>query len=192
MIRFLCVFLFCSGLSISARTQDKYVSGPDWHKTYDVKFYFLNLDVNDTSTYIKGNTVVKVEIKEQTDSLVFDFNPSLIIDSVFVNSEKNASYEFQSELLVITLQNKMPVSSFQEVIIYYHGNVSTNVFFSSFTNEYESNWKIPVTWTLSEPFGARYWFPCKQQLTDKADSCWVFLTIPRVEKQVQSDCSLIR
>jgi hypothetical protein len=27
----------------------------------------------------------------------------------------------------------------------------------------------PVMWTLSEPFGARDWWPCKQDLNDKID-----------------------
>ena len=37
-----------------------------------------------------------------------------------------------------------------------------------------------VTWSLSEPFAAHEWFPCKQVLTDKADSSdvWVTTTLP--------------
>ena len=37
-----------------------------------------------------------------------------------------------------------------------------------------------VTWSLSEPFSAHEWFPCKQILTDKADSSdvWVTTTLP--------------
>jgi len=33
-----------------------------------------------------------------------------------------------------------------------------------------------MVYSLSEPFGAKSWFPVKQDLEDKADSCWVFLT----------------
>jgi aminopeptidase N len=35
-----------------------------------------------------------------------------------------------------------------------------------------------VVWSLSEPFSAFEWFPCKQSLTDKADSCAVSITVP--------------
>ena len=33
-------------------------------------------------------------------------------------------------------------------------------------------------WTLSEPYGARDWWPCKNGLDDKADSIDVFITHP--------------
>jgi len=33
-----------------------------------------------------------------------------------------------------------------------------------------------VTYTLSEPFFSKFWFPCKQVLEDKADSVYVFVT----------------
>ena len=33
-----------------------------------------------------------------------------------------------------------------------------------------------VTYTLSEPYEAKDWFPVKQDLLDKADSVWVFIT----------------
>jgi aminopeptidase N len=36
----------------------------------------------------------------------------------------------------------------------------------------------PVIFTLSEPFGARDWWPCKQDLNDKIDSFDIFITCP--------------
>src|SRR5690606_28472419 len=37
---------------------------------------------------------------------------------------------------------------------------------------------IPVVWTLSEPYGAKDWWPCKQDLQDKADSIDIRITTP--------------
>ena len=39
-------------------------------------------------------------------------------------------------------------------------------------------WGNDVVWSLSEPFSAYEWFPCKQSLTDKADSSYFFITVP--------------
>jgi aminopeptidase N len=44
------------------------------------------------------------------------------------------------------------------------------------TNDDSPSWGNEVTWTLSEPFSAFEWFPCKQSLTDKADSSYTFVT----------------
>jgi len=40
------------------------------------------------------------------------------------------------------------------------------------------SWGNEVVWSLSEPFCAYEWWPCKQSLTDKADSCDVNITVP--------------
>nr|MDQ6889590.1 T9SS type A sorting domain-containing protein [Bacteroidota bacterium] len=37
---------------------------------------------------------------------------------------------------------------------------------------------VPGMWTLSEPYGSRDWWPCKNGLDDKADSIDVFITAP--------------
>ena len=39
-------------------------------------------------------------------------------------------------------------------------------------------WGNDVVWSLSEPFCAMEWFPCKQSLTDKADSSYFSITVP--------------
>ena len=46
------------------------------------------------------------------------------------------------------------------------------------TNATSPSWGNKVTWSLSESFAAYEWWPCKQSLTDKADSSAVKLTVP--------------
>ncbi|RLD53329.1 MAG: hypothetical protein DRJ05_16645, partial [Bacteroidetes bacterium] len=61
--------------------------------------------------------------------------------------------------------------------IFYHGIPEIGEFFSNgVTTDYDSTWNKHVTRTQSEPFSARQWWPVKQDLTDKADSVWVFIT----------------
>jgi aminopeptidase N len=38
---------------------------------------------------------------------------------------------------------------------------------------------MPTLWTLSQPYGARDWYPCKMTLTDKIDSIDVFIQTPK-------------
>jgi len=63
-------------------------------------------------------------------------------------------------------------------VFYETTNSKSDSFFSALNNKIDGSWNIPVTWTLSEPFNARSWFPCKQYLPDKADSVYVFVTVP--------------
>ncbi|HYE55515.1 MAG TPA: M1 family aminopeptidase, partial [Chitinophagaceae bacterium] len=39
---------------------------------------------------------------------------------------------------------------------------------------------VPVIWTLSQPFGAKFWWPCKDGLSDKADSIDIHITHPAI------------
>ncbi|MCT7423531.1 hypothetical protein N4A85_25685, partial [Escherichia coli] len=34
-------------------------------------------------------------------------------------------------------------------------------------------------WTFSEPYGAKDWWPCKQDLTDKTDSLDLYISTPK-------------
>ena len=49
---------------------------------------------------------------------------------------------------------------------------------------------MPVIWTLSEPYGARSWWPCKQDLSDKVDSIDVIVRTP-AEYRVASNGLLV-
>ena len=49
---------------------------------------------------------------------------------------------------------------------------------------------IPVIWTLSEPYGSRDWWPCRNGLDDKADSIDFFISCPNTYR-ASSNGSLI-
>jgi aminopeptidase N len=46
------------------------------------------------------------------------------------------------------------------------------------SNASSPSWGNQITWTLSQPFSAYEWWPCKQSLRDKLDSVEVHLTVP--------------
>jgi aminopeptidase N len=53
---------------------------------------------------------------------------------------------------------------------------NTGNFFSGISCKTSTTWGNQITYTLSEPFAAKEWFPVKQSLTDKADSAYIFVT----------------
>jgi len=140
---------------------------------YDVKFYFLDLSVNNTSIDIKGSATIMVQLTQPaTDSLVFDMGNGLAIDSVNVDNTK-AQYLHSNNRLVIRniIDTQEPLSV---QVFYKSRNISGKT--EGLYNAADREWGNRVTWTLSEPFSSRNWFPCKQDLNDKADSVYVFIT----------------
>ena len=67
----------------------------------------------------------------------------------------------------------MPEGYEFEIKVNYHGQPSPTGF-GSFNFDMHNN--IPHIWTLSEPYGARDWWPCKDDPSDKADSLKISVT----------------
>ena len=59
--------------------------------------------------------------------------------------------------------------------VFYHGTPTT-CGFGSFV--FDSHAGIEHVWTLSEPYGARCWWPCKDDPSDKADSVDIVVRVP--------------
>lgn len=143
---------------------------------YDVKFYFLDIEVEPTSVDISGNVSIHAEVVANTlDTLALEYTDGMIVDSVFVDGVLVAHEHTNNHIFMLVPTSLNQGDNFV-VQVYYHGTPPSGGFFSGVTNSYSSTWDKDVTWTLSEPYAARDWFPVKQVLPDKADSCWVFLT----------------
>ncbi len=149
-------------------------SGP--LQAYDVKWYFLDLEVNDTNTFIRGAAhVLAVVTEDDLSAWVLQLTDSLRVDSVHVNGQRS-DFTHDQDSLRITLAPAAK-GDMLEAVIWYHGTAPTGGFFSAVTSKEDETWHQRVTWTLSEPYAAMEWFPCKQSLTDKADSSAVWITV---------------
>ena len=145
---------------------------------YDVKFYFIDLLISNTSAYLQGETSIKVEsVTGKIDTLVFELHSSLNIDSVFVNSQLLTTLPLVNNLIKIVLPETLKHEPFLTARIMYHGEVSSGGFFSGVRTGKDFRYNKSVTFTISEPFQSMNWFPCKQDLTDKADSAWIYITV---------------
>ena len=145
---------------------------------YDVKYYHLDLEADNTSTFIKGSTEIgAVSNVASLNSFVVELINDLTVDSVLTGSTL-LSHTHSSDLITVNMGSAVPAGEFFRVKIFYHGTVPEEGFFSGMTSDIDIDWGNSVTWTLSEPFNAKDWFPCKQDLQDKADSVMIDITVP--------------
>lgn len=148
-------------------------------KKYDVHFYALDVEMNNLSTHIAGTGEIHGIVKENLDSVLFELYETFNISDIRVNT---ISTPFNHDGSIVKVPvNLAPGQSF-EIAIDYDGTpptVSTNPLGGSgMTNDTDSYWNSQVTWSLSEPYSAYEWWPCKQDLRDKADSISMKITIP--------------
>jgi hypothetical protein len=143
---------------------------------YDVKYWDLWVDVTNISGQIISGRVA-MTVQSVVDSLVsidYDFHSSMTVDSVRINGQP-ATYTRPSGLVRITLDHAYGNGQLVTTVVYYHGHPPGGGF-GSFTWETHGSGD-PIISTLSEPEGAREWWPCKDMPHDKGDSADVHITV---------------
>ena len=148
---------------------------------YDVKFVHLDLAVESTSKFIIGNSKMVSSVTAPLDTFMVLLQQNLTIDSIWFNGTKQPFFRHDSMVKVKT-PSTLAVSTTFTSQIWYQGVPATggSALGDGFSNDVDWFYNEQVTWSLSEPFVAHYWWPCKQVLTDKIDSSWVFVTTDTV------------
>lgn len=146
---------------------------------YDVHYYGLDLNMTNTTTTLSGNVEMRAIAVQALDTVLFELFSTMTITSIELNG--NVVPFIRSNSAVKIAVNFPSGTSFT-VKTFYNGTpptAQTNPLGGSgMTNASSPTWGNEVVWSLSEPFSAYEWFPCKQSLKDKADSCDVKITVP--------------
>ena len=143
---------------------------------YDVTYHKLEFTVDPAIYFITGKVTTTYTAISNMTSLTFDLSNTLIVSSVKINNSALVFSQNTNEL-VITLPTTQTAGTQANVEIIYAGAPPQNGFFA-FTSSTHGTPPTPVMYTLSEPFGGRDWWPCKQDLNDKIDAIDVYITAP--------------
>ena len=148
-------------------------------KKYDVKFYALDIEMDNLSTHIAGTGEIHGVVKENLDSVLFELYSTFNISDIRVD---NVSTPFNHDGSLVKVPVNLTTGQSFKIEIDYNGTPPTNITNplggSGMTNDSSPSWGAQVTWSLSEPFSAYEWWPCKQDLRDKADSVSMKITVP--------------
>jgi aminopeptidase N len=142
---------------------------------YDVTYHELRFSVDPSVTNPYINGIVKTTFKalSDIDAVTFDMATELTVSSVTMNSA-SLTFSQSNYELNINLPATVTTGNSATVVITYAGSPPQAE--GAFTRGTHSG--TPVIFTLSEPFGARDWWPCKQDLNDKIDSFDIYITCP--------------
>jgi aminopeptidase N len=161
---------------------------------YDLTYQKLEFTVNPAVFSVSGKVTHTFTALSDMNSVVFDLykkpTTAFTIASVKMNgSNLTFSYNATHEL-VITLPTTITTGNSGTVEIVYSGvpiNSGSQQGFYTGTHA-----GTPVLWTLSEPFGARSWWPCKNDLNDKVASTDIYITAPIAYKSVANGLEIDR
>ncbi len=144
---------------------------------YDVKYHRLELNVDPSMAAISGDITTYFEAKEAMTEITFDLADNMTVSQVLQRGNSLGFTQNTNDEVVITLSLTQSQGVLDSLTVSYSGNpVSSG--FGSFEQTTHGNDDDPIIWTLSEPYGAKGWWPCKQDLVDKVDSIDVHITTP--------------
>ncbi len=146
---------------------------------YDVKYVRLNLEMTNVATTLGGDVITTAQVVATTmGAYVFEMKAPLVLDSVHIDGVLRPATSV-GDVYTVPFTAPMAVGTMFTAQVYYHGTpvsgTPSNIYgISALTS---SSWGNRVTFTLSEPYSAKDWWPCKQSLTDKIDSSDVWITV---------------
>ena len=141
---------------------------------YDLTYHRLDIAIDPAVRAISGAVTHHFRATTDLTQLVLDLSSALTVTSVD-HSSGTLVFEQADDLLTVDLPSSLATGEPDSITIHY-GGVPPETGFGSFVLDEHAG--APILWTLSEPYGARDWWPCKQDLNDKADSLDVLVTVP--------------
>ena len=142
---------------------------------YDVLHYDLDVAVNPSTQMVEGSVSITFKsLVSDLSSIDLNAVPVLTITNATNSSLGALSWSRTGDVLTVELGMLLMTGQEFQVEIDYEGHptgsTNTGLFFSSYNNN-------PVIYSLSEPWSARTWWPCKDYPDDKA-TFDLYLAVP--------------
>jgi aminopeptidase N len=150
-------------------------NGTNASPNFKVAFYRLRLELDPGIRYIRGRVAAYMRTTAATNSVSYDLSDSLRVDSVLFRGSRIAFFRPGNQTVQLDFPVSLPAGTRDSVVIYYQGAPVSNDL-GSFSLSSHSG--VPVLWTLSQPYGSRDWWPCRNGLDNKADSMETELVTP--------------
>ena len=142
---------------------------------YDVTFYDLDLKLIPSQSRLEGTVKIRAMVPQNAPAPLTEVKLDLYSNMSVLSAGGDASgFSHAFNELRVAIPEKAPGESFQ-ITITYQGRPVQDGFAAYTTRLRQGNWEV---FTLSEPYFARAWWPCKDVPSDKADSARIRLTVP--------------
>ncbi|MFM9944346.1 MAG: M1 family aminopeptidase [Bacteroidia bacterium] len=159
---------------------------------YDVIYQRLELDIRLDQRWVYGKITTGFKpLKPAFNLLQFDLEDYLKVDSVIFKYKK-VVFTHSNKLITIQLSNNVNIGVADSVTVYYQGNPGLNNPYNSFVFDAHNKANPhPIAWTLSEPYGSKGWWPCKESLSDKIDSLDVVVKVKKGNKAASNGVLIV-
>jgi aminopeptidase N len=160
---------------------NKYSPSSTYTSNYDIKFHRIKLFIDPSIFNIEGEITTYFVPSSDLDNIKFDFTDIITIDEVKYNGT-TINFSQADNILTCSFNTILESKKLDSIKVHYSGTPQSNI--DAITQKFHNN--TPIISTLSEPYGAKDWWPCKQDLIDKIDSIEVIITSPKQYKGISN------
>lgn len=133
---------------------------------YDVLFYDVEIRVNDTTEVLWGRVTFQIKALTSLSEIEFDFYRYMAIDSV-KSGGALIVLDRDFDIAIVEPATPLTVDEIYSFDVFFRGHPPEGGF-QAFSFGERNGYKVMSS--LSEPYFARTWWPCKDRMTDKPDS----------------------
>lgn len=142
---------------------------------FDALFYHIKLDVKIASPYIQGSVLCRVKpTVNDLSQIKLNLHNSFSIERIKGNI---SSFILENDTLYINFSSPIKLNEIIEFEVFYKGVPELAGGYKGLRYE-QHGLNEPIIATLSTPYLAHYWWPCKDGPGDKPDSVYIDITIP--------------
>ena len=149
-------------------------------RCFDVKQYRLDIAIDPEKKELSGTVTIIAAAMNDFDTLQLDLYANMAIDKISFE-EKTPVFFRRANAVFVVLPRKIKTGERFSLIVQYHGNPAV---------ARKPPWKGGTVWekdkngnpwlgVACQSEGAGLWFPCKDHLSDEADSTRIVLTVPK-------------
>ena len=142
---------------------------------YDLQYVRLDLDLDPTQQFVSGTMTSHFKMLASSGDIYFDLADNLTVSTVKYHGQNLTFQQLSTAELKINFPATLAAQTTDSLSVTYSGvpDASASAFSADFTPAGD-----PVLATLSEPFGAKEWWPTKQSMNDKIEKMDIKITTP--------------
>ena len=143
--------IFLLFISANVFAQPKYFPN-DTLNRYNIHYMKPDLEVMDTSVFIKGSVTIGATIVMDTKTIMFDFLNNMIVDSVYMDGKKKNFTHLNNHIVINYVQSLNIGKSFVAKV-WYHGYPVSGIYYRGKQSGF------PTISNVSESYLLWCWLP---------------------------------
>lgn len=144
---------------------------------YDLQYVRMELDLDPTEQFVSGTMTSHFKMLSNSSSIYFDLAKNLTVSNVKYHGQNLTFQQLNTDEIKINFPVPIAANVKDSLAITYSGVPDSSGAFASFEAGFTPAGD-PVLATLSEPYGAKGWWPTKQSMNDKIEKMDIKVTTP--------------